>query len=61
MKIEYDPKSDALYVRLNEKTILESEKIRPGIILDYDAEGNVSGIEVLSASKFETLPLKKAA
>ena len=61
MKIEYDPKSDALYVRLNEKTILESEQIRPGIILDYDAEGNVSGIEVLSASKFETLPLKKAA
>lgn len=61
MKIEYDPNSDALYVRLNDKTILESEQIRPGIVLDYDAEGNVAGIEVLGASKFETAPMKKAA
>lgn len=61
MKFEYDPAVDALYVRLNERDIIESEQIRPGIILDYDEDGHVVGIEVLSASKRDTPPLKQAA
>ena len=61
MKFEYDPAVDALYVRLNEQPIIESEQIKPGIILDYDEAGNVVGIEVLSASKHENTPLKQAA
>lgn len=61
MKLEYDPAADSLYVRLNDQTIIESEQIKPGIILDYDEAGNVVGIEVLSASKHDNAPLKQAA
>jgi uncharacterized protein YuzE len=61
MKFEYDPAVDALYVRLNEQPIIESEQIRPGIVLDYDEAGNVVGIEVLRASKHENAPMKQAA
>jgi uncharacterized protein YuzE len=43
MKIEYDPEVDALYVRLNDRDVIESEQIRPGIVLDYDEAGNVVG------------------
>ncbi|MCU0839981.1 MAG: DUF2283 domain-containing protein [Rhodospirillales bacterium] len=61
MKLEYDPAADALYVRLNDQPIIESEQIKPGIVLDYDEAGNVVGIEVLSASKHDNSPLKHAA
>lgn len=61
MKIEYDPAVDALYVRLNDRDVIESEQIRPGIVLDYDEAGNVVGIEVLSASKHDKELLKQAA
>ena len=60
MKLEYDPAADALYVRLNDQPIIESEQIKPGIVLDYDEAGNVVGIEVLSASKHDNAPLKQA-
>ncbi len=61
MKIEYDPTADALYVRLSDQSIIESEQIKPGIVLDYDEEGNVVGIEVLRVSKHDSSPLKQAA
>lgn len=61
MKIDYDPATDALYVRLSEHPIIESEQVKPGIVLDYDESGNVVGIEVLSASKNDNAPLKQAA
>jgi uncharacterized protein YuzE len=63
MKIEYDPEVDALYVRLTDSKIIESEQVQPGIILDFDAAGKVVAVEVLNASKRETpaTPLKAAA
>ena len=61
MKIEYDPTADALYVRLSDQSIIESEQIKPGIVLDYDEEGNVVGSEVLRVSKHDSSPLKQAA
>ena len=61
MKIEYDPKADALYGRLSDQSIIESEQIKPGIVLDYDDAGNVVGIEVLRVSKHDSSPLKQAA
>ena len=61
MKIEYDPTADALYVRLSDQSIIESEQIKPGIVLDYDEEGNVVGIEVMRVSKHDSSPLKQAA
>lgn len=63
MRIEYDPEVDALYVRLTENKIVESEQIQPGIILDFDDAGKVAGIEVLNASKRtkNPAPMKIAA
>jgi uncharacterized protein YuzE len=51
MRLKIDHQNDALYFRLDESEIVESEEVRPGVILDYDAEGNVIGIELLSLSE----------
>ncbi len=51
MRLKVDHKNDALYFRLDESAIVESEEVRPGVILDYDANGNVVGIEMLGLSK----------
>jgi len=61
MKIEFDPAADALYVRLSDQTILESEEVQPGVILDFDVSGKVVGVEILSVSKRENKPLPQAA
>jgi uncharacterized protein YuzE len=50
-RIDYDPESDALYLRLAESGVLESEEVQPGIILDFDEKSQVAGVEVLNASK----------
>jgi uncharacterized protein YuzE len=54
MKSRYDPEADALYVSFSDAPIIESEEVRPGFILDFDADGRAVGIEVLDAS--ERLP-----
>jgi uncharacterized protein YuzE len=51
MKVTYDPEVDILRITLNETPIVESDEERPGIILDFDAAGNVIGLEILEASK----------
>ena len=56
MKFDYDPEVDALYIRLNEAEIIESEEVQPGIILDFDANGKVADVEVLNASKRNMTP-----
>ncbi|HQT33835.1 MAG: DUF2283 domain-containing protein [Thiobacillus sp.] len=63
MRFDYDPQVDALYIRLNEAKIIESEEVQPGIILDFDENGKVAGVEVLDASKRNTTPAsdRKAA
>ena len=47
MRIRVDPGSDALYLRLSEREIEESEEVSPGVVLDYDAQGRLVGVEVL--------------
>jgi uncharacterized protein YuzE len=47
MKVHFDEKSDALYLRLDDSPIVESEEVRPGILLDFDARAEVVGIEIL--------------
>lgn len=61
MKIEFDQLADALYIHLAEGEVEKTEEIKPGMILDYDADGNVLGVEVLYVSKRADIPLKKAA
>jgi uncharacterized protein YuzE len=54
MKIKVDKDSDALYFRLDESRIIESEEVRPGVILDYDKDERVVGVEFLGISKRAT-------
>ncbi|WP_089728478.1 DUF2283 domain-containing protein [Candidatus Thiosymbion oneisti] len=50
MRIKVDKDSDTLYFRLDEESIIESEEIRPGVILDYDRNDCVVGVEFLGVS-----------
>jgi uncharacterized protein YuzE len=52
MKSTYDPEVDAFYLYFGSSAVSESIEVRPGIVLDFDAEGRLLGIEVLDASKF---------
>jgi uncharacterized protein YuzE len=51
MKVTYDSETDILRILLNNNPIEESDEEKPGIILDYDEDGNIVGLEVLDASK----------
>ncbi len=51
MKVRYEPETDTLTLRLSDQEIFESNETRPRVILDYDKEGHVVGIEILKASK----------
>ncbi len=51
MKLSIDKEGDALYLRLDDSTIVESEEIAPGIVLDYNEAEQVVGIEMLNLSK----------
>jgi uncharacterized protein YuzE len=50
MKLKVDRESDALYFRLDDSEIVESEEVQPGVILDFDAHGQMVGIEILYLS-----------
>jgi len=52
MRIRYDEKVDALYIRLQESRYYESDEIKEGFVLDYDKDGNIIGIEILDASSY---------
>ena len=51
MKFEYDPQADALYIRMASGKVAETEEVRPGLMLDYDENGKILGIEMLDVSK----------
>ena len=50
MKLTYYPETDSLYIDLSEKTSVESTEISEGIVLDYDDEGKLVGIDIDNAS-----------
>jgi len=51
MKIHFDEKADALYLRLDDAPVIESQEVSTGIVLDFDARRQVVGIEVLDVRK----------
>jgi uncharacterized protein YuzE len=51
MRLKVDKENDALYFRLDESAIIESEEVQPGIVLDFNTEGKVIGIEILNLSQ----------
>ncbi len=57
MKLNYYPETDSLYIDLAERSSTESKEVSKGIVLDYDADGNLVGIDIDNASK--KLELKK--
>ncbi len=50
MKLKYYPETDSLYIDLSSKPSVESREISEGIVLDYDAEGSLVGIDIDNAS-----------
>lgn len=50
MRLKVDKKNDALYFRLDESSIVESEEVQPGVILDFNTDGKVVGVEILNLS-----------
>jgi uncharacterized protein YuzE len=57
MKLNYYPETDSLYIDLAERTSTESKEVSQGVVLDYDADGSLVGIDIDNASK--KLDLKK--
>ena len=51
MRLKVDKENDALYLRIDEANIAESEEVEPGIILDFNKMGSVVGVEFLQLSK----------
>jgi len=51
VKLHYDPATDALYLRLADAKVIESEEVRPGVVLDYDDQNRVVAIEMRNVQK----------
>jgi len=51
MRVHFDQESDALYFRLDDSKIVESEEVKPGIVLDFNEQNQVVGVEILDAGK----------
>ena len=51
MKLHIDKKSDALYLRLDDSSIIESQEVSPGVVLDFNDDDQVVGIEILNLSQ----------
>ena len=66
MKFQYYPETDSLYIDLSAKASADSREVAPGVVLDFDTEGHVVGIDIDHASKIvdlskleaEALPVK---
>jgi uncharacterized protein YuzE len=55
LKVRFDENADALYLRLDDSRIVESEEVQPGIVFDFDERNQVVGIEILRVK--ERVPL----
>ncbi len=55
MKFHYYPETDSLYIDLSEKVSADSREVVPGVVLDFDSEGHLVGIDIDHASQIVNL------
>lgn len=55
MKFHYYAETDSLYINLSERTSVDSQEIAPGVVVDFDADGRVVGIDIDHASEVTNL------
>lgn len=55
MRLHYYPETDSLYIDLSEKPSTDSREIAPGVVLDFDGEGRLVGIDIDQASRIVDL------
>jgi uncharacterized protein YuzE len=51
VKVDYYPDTDSLYIDFSSRPSVESQEVSPGVVLDYDAEGTLVGIDIDHASR----------
>ena len=51
MKVSYDPEVDAVFLRLTDAAIVESEEVQHGLVVDFDKEGKIVALEFLNAKE----------
>jgi uncharacterized protein YuzE len=51
MRMRVDHAADAVYLNLTDRPIKDSEEVADGIVVDYDADGRIVGVEILDAAK----------
>jgi len=49
-RLKYDIEADAAYFRFSEGAVVESEEVRPGVVLDFDGDGKIVAMEVFGAA-----------
>ena len=55
MKFHYFPETDSLYIELSETASAESQEVAPNVVLDFDAEGQLVGLDIDHAAKIANL------
>src|SRR5688572_5998682 len=56
MNVTHSPTANALYIKLNDHTVAQTKKASDSVMLDFDADGNLIGIELLDASEYVDNP-----
>jgi uncharacterized protein YuzE len=57
MKLQYDRETDSLYIDLNARPSVDSREVQDGVVLDFDAEGQIVGIDIQHASQILDLAM----